>query len=81
MKIRTKWIVFSAGAAFLALTTFVQRTFQPQSAHAQVSVQEKNAGVLAGGGMLYRLGRVELRGGLRFWGDARDVDLAAQVRF
>lgn len=33
VKIRTKWIVFSAGAAFLALTTFVQRTFQPQSAH------------------------------------------------
>ena len=59
----------------------LDRTVTDLASHAQVSVQEKNAGVLAGGGMLYRLGRVELRGGLRFWGDARDVDLAAQVRF
>jgi hypothetical protein len=36
---------------------------------------------LAGAGVLYRLGRVDLRGGLRFWGDARDVDVAAQFRF
>jgi len=46
-----------------------------------VSQQEKNTGVLAGFGMLYRLGRFDLRGGLRFWGEARDIDFAAQFRF
>jgi hypothetical protein len=59
----------------------LDRTVTDLASQAQVSVQEKNTGVLAGGGMLYRLGRVDLRGGLRFWGDARDVDFAAQFRF
>jgi hypothetical protein len=59
----------------------LDRTVTNLASYAQVSVQEKNTGVLAGGGMLYRLGRVDLRGGLRFWGDARDVDFAAQFRF
>ena len=59
----------------------LDRTVTDLASYAQVSVQEKNTGALAGGGMLYRLGRVELRGGLRFWGDARDVDFAAQFRF
>ena len=59
----------------------VDRTVTNLTSYAQTSVQEKNTGLLGGVGMLYRLGRVDLRGGLRFWGDARDVDFAAQFRF
>jgi hypothetical protein len=59
----------------------LDRTVTDLASYAQTSVQEKNAGVLGGFGMLYRLGRLDLRGGLRFWGDARDVDFAAQFRF
>lgn len=55
--------------------------FTDLASYAQASQQQKNTGVLAGAGMLYRLGRVDLRGGLRFWVEARDVDLAAQFRF
>ena len=57
------------------------RTVTILNSGAQVSQQEKNTGVLAGFGMLYRLGRFDLRGGLRFWGEARDIDFAAQFRF
>jgi hypothetical protein len=57
------------------------RTVTILNSGAQVSQQEKNTGVLAGFGMLYRLGRFDLRGGLRFWGEAHDIDFAAQFRF
>jgi hypothetical protein len=59
----------------------IDRTVTDLASYAQKSSQDKNTGVLAGVGMLYRLGRIDLRGGLRFWGDARDVDFAAQFRF
>ena len=59
----------------------LDRTVTDLASFKQVSIQEHKAGALAGAGTLYRLGRVELRGGLRFWGDARDVDFAAQFRF
>ena len=59
----------------------LDRTVTDLTTYAQTSTQEKNTGVLGGGGMLYHLGRIELRGGLRFWGEARDVDFAAQFRF
>ena len=57
------------------------RTVTILNSGAQVSQQEKNTGVLAGTGVLYRLGRFDLRGGLRFWGEAHDIDFAAQFRF
>jgi len=59
----------------------LDRTVTDLASYAQTSSQEKNSGVLAGAGALYRLGRVDLRGGLRFWGEARDIDFAAQFRF
>jgi hypothetical protein len=59
----------------------LDRTVTNLNSYAQASQQDNNTGVLAGFGMLYRLGRFDLRGGLRFWGDARDVDVAAQFRF
>jgi Outer membrane protein beta-barrel domain len=59
----------------------IDRTVTDLSSYAQVSGQENESGIVAGAGMLYHLGRVELRGGLRFWGDARDIDVAAQFRF
>jgi hypothetical protein len=36
---------------------------------------------LAAAGVLYKLGRVELRGYLRGWGDVREIGAAAQFRF
>ncbi|HUO67581.1 MAG TPA: outer membrane beta-barrel protein [Gammaproteobacteria bacterium] len=59
----------------------LDRTVTDLASYAQASQQEKNSGVLAGMGMLYRLGRFDLRGGLRFWGEAHDLDFAAQFRF
>ena len=59
----------------------LDRTVTDLASYAQTSSQEKNNGLLGGAGMLYGLGRVELRAGLRFWGEARDVDFAAQFRF
>jgi hypothetical protein len=59
----------------------LDRTVTILNSNAQASQQEKNNGVLAGTGMLYRLGRFDLRGGLRFWGEAHDIDFAAQFRF
>jgi len=59
----------------------LDRTVTNLPSYAQASQQEKNTGVVAGTGMLYRLGRFDLRGGLRFWGEARDLDFAAQIRF
>jgi outer membrane protein with beta-barrel domain len=61
--------------------TDVDRTVTNLASYAQASQHEKNSGVLAGTGMLYHLGRLELRGGFRFWGEARDLDFAAQFRF
>jgi len=61
--------------------TNLDRTVTNLNLSTQASQQEKNTGVLAGTGMLYHLGRLELRGGLRFWGEAHDIDLAAQFRF
>lgn len=61
--------------------THLDRTVTELASFRQSSTQENSTGVLGGAGVLYRLGRVDLRGGLRFWGDARDVDFAAQFRF
>jgi hypothetical protein len=61
--------------------TDLDRTVTDLASYAQASQHEKNTGVLAGTGMLYHLGRLELRGGFRFWGEARDLDFAAQFRF
>jgi opacity protein-like surface antigen len=72
------WRVYGILGVF---DTNLDRTVTDLASYSQVSTQESNTGLIAGGGMLYRLGRVELRGGLRFWGNARDVDFAAQFRF
>jgi len=72
------WRVYGMLGVF---DTKLDRTVTDLASYAEKSQQEKNTGLLGGAGMLYRLGRVDLRGGLRFWGEARDVDLAAQFRF
>jgi len=72
---------WSAYAMFGVFDNNLDRTVTDLASYKQVSAQEQKGGVLGGVGMLYRLGRVELRGGLRFWGDARDVDFGAQFRF
>ncbi len=59
----------------------LDRTVTDLTSNAQKQVHENNAGALAGFGMLYGLRRLELRGGFRFWGDARDLEIAAQFRF
>jgi hypothetical protein len=59
----------------------LDRTVTDAATFAQASQHENNSGVLAGVGMLYRLGRFDLRGGFRFWGEAHDLDFAAQFRF
>ncbi len=59
----------------------LDRTVTDAASFAQASQHENNSGVLAGVGMLYRLGRFDLRGGFRFWGEAHDLDFAAQFRF
>jgi hypothetical protein len=61
--------------------TNLDRTVTDLASYAQASQHENNSGVLAGAGMLYRLGRFDLRGGFRFCGEAHDLDFAAQFRF
>jgi outer membrane protein with beta-barrel domain len=72
------WRVYGSLGVF---DTDPDRTVTDLASYKQASQHEKNSGVLAGAGMLYSLGRVELRGGLRFWGEAHDLDVAAQFRF
>ena len=72
---------WSAYAMFGVFDNNLARTVTDLGSYKQTSVQEQKSGALGGVGMLYRLGRVELRGGLRFWGDARDLDFAGQFRF
>ena len=59
----------------------LDRTVTDLGSYAQKQVHEDKSGALGGFGMLYGLHRFELRGGFRFWGDGRDVGVAAQFRF
>ena len=43
MNVRTKWIIFSAGALFFALTTLVQRWLQPRGARVEESLPTAEA--------------------------------------
>jgi len=72
------WRVYGQLGVF---DTSLDRTVTIQPSYAQASQQDKNTGILAGAGMFYRIGRFDLRGGFRFWGEARDLDVAAQIRF
>jgi opacity protein-like surface antigen len=72
---------WSAYAMFGVFDNNLDRTVTDLASYKQVSVQEQKGGAVGGVGMLYRLGRMELRGGFRFWSDARDLDFAAQFRF
>jgi hypothetical protein len=59
----------------------VDRTVTDLGSNAQTSAGDSVTGALAAGGVLYKLGRVELRGYLRGWGDVREIGAAAQFRF
>ena len=59
----------------------VNRTITDLASYAEKEVREDKSGALAGFGVLYGLRRLELRGGFRFWGDGRDLGIAAQFRF
>ena len=59
----------------------VDRTVTDLGSNAQTSAGDTVTGALAAAGVLYRLGRVELRGYLRGWGDVREIGAAAQFRF
>jgi opacity protein-like surface antigen len=78
LNLQRDWRVFGMLGVY---DSKIDRTVTDLASNAQVSAEQNSSGVLAGAGVLYRLGRVDLRGGLRFWGDARDVDVAAQFRF
>jgi hypothetical protein len=59
----------------------VDRTLTLLDSGAEASSADQVTGALAGGGVLYGFGRVELRGYLRWWGDAQEIGAAAQLRF
>jgi len=59
----------------------IHRTVTDLGSSAQISAADNSSGVLAAAGVLYKVGRFELRGYLRGWGDVREVGAGAQIRF
>ena len=61
--------------------TKVERTISDLGSGARASAGERVTGAVISAGALYTVGRVELRGYLRGWGDAKEIGAAAQLRF
>jgi hypothetical protein len=59
----------------------IHRTATDLGSGAQVSSGDNFSGGLAAAGVLYTVGRFELRGYFRGWGDVREVGAGAQIRF
>jgi len=59
----------------------IHRTVTYLGSGAQVSADESSTGALVAVGMLYTVGRFELRGYLQGLGDAREIGAGAQFRF
>ena len=78
LSLKRDWRVFGALGLY---ETDVHRTITDLASGAQTSAGENVTGALLSVGTLYTVGRVELRGYLRGWGDAREIGAAAQFRF
>jgi hypothetical protein len=76
--LRRDWRVYGSFGVF---DSKLDRTVTDVASHAQREGREYESGAVVGLGMLYGLRRLELRGGFRLCGDARDVGFAAQFRF
>ena len=59
----------------------IRRTVTDLGSGSQASPGDKVSGALAAAGALYTIGRFELRGYLRTWGDVKEVGAGAQLRF
>jgi hypothetical protein len=59
----------------------IRRTVTDLGSGSQISAGDKVSGALAAAGVLYTVGRFELRGYLRSWGDVREIGAGAQLRF
>lgn len=78
LNLKRDWRVFGALGLY---DTEIHRTITDLGSGAQTSAAENVTGALVSVGALYTIGRVDLRGYLRSWGDAREVGAAAQFRF
>jgi hypothetical protein len=78
LNLKRDWRVFGALGVY---DTEVDRTITDLGSGAQTSAGESVTGAVVAAGVLYTVGRVELRGYLRGWGDAREIGAAAQLRF
>jgi len=78
LNLKRDWRVYGALGLY---DTRAERTVTDLASGAQISANESVSGALIEAGGLYKFGRVELRGYLRGWGDAKEIGAAAQFRF
>jgi len=78
LNIKRDWRVFGMLGVY---ESKIDRTVTDLGSGAQVSAGDNGSGALVAAGVLYTVGRFELRGYLRGWGDARELGAGAQLRF
>ena len=76
--LKRDWRVFGALGVY---DSEVHRTVTDLGSGAQLSPGDNVSGALVAAGVLYTVGRFELRGYLRGWGDVKEIGAAAQLRF
>jgi len=76
--LKRDWRVFGTLGVY---ESRVDRTVTDLVSSTRISTGDSGTGASAAAGVLYTVGRFELRGYLRGWGDAREIGAAAQLRF
>jgi hypothetical protein len=78
LDLRRDWRLFGMLGVY---DTNVERTVTDLRSNAQIAAGDSGSGALVAAGVLYTVGRVELRGYLRGWGDAKEIGAGVQFRF